>query len=126
VELMATELRDRDTKALQSAKAEFQEEYEKQKLLQYLFFKQWFALKGYCNQKGIKIIGDMPIYVVHDSAEVWVHPELFYLDHEKMPFVVAGVPPDYFSEPPVWKSCLSMDALMQTGYDWWIRRSGII
>jgi 4-alpha-glucanotransferase len=120
------ELRDRDARALQSAKAELREECEKQKLLQYFFFKQWFALKGYCNQKGIKIIGDMPIYVVHDSAEVWVHPEIFYLDHEKMPSVVAGVPPDYFSETgqlwgnPVYR----WDVLMQTGYDWWRRRVG--
>ena len=120
------ELRDRDRQALQSAKAELQEEHEKQEFLQYLFFKQWFALKAYCNQRGIQIIGDMPIYVVHDSAEVWVHPKLFHLDHEKMPSVVAGVPPDYFSETgqlwgnPVYR----WDALMQTGYDWWIRRVG--
>jgi 4-alpha-glucanotransferase len=120
------ELRDRDTRALQSAKAELQEECEKQKLLQYLFFRQWFALKAHCNQRGIKIIGDMPIYVVHDSAEVWVHPELFYLDHESMPSVVAGVPPDYFSETgqlwgnPVYR----WDVLMQTGYHWWMKRVG--
>jgi len=120
------ELRDRDGKALQSAKAEIHEEYEKQKFLQYLFFKQWFPLKAYCNRRGIKIIGDMPIYVVHDSAEAWVHPTLFYLDDEKMPSVVAGVPPDYFSETgqlwgnPVYR----WDVLVQTGYDWWIRRVG--
>ena len=120
------ELRDRDWQTLQSAKAELQEEHEKQEFLQYLFFKQWFTLKTYCNQRGIKIIGDMPIYVVHDSAEVWVHPRLFILDHEKMPSVVAGVPPDYFSETgqlwgnPVYR----WDAFMQTGYDWWIRRVG--
>ncbi len=118
------EIRDRDKETLRSAKGELQEEEEKQKFLQYLFFKQWFALKGYCNQRGIKIIGDMPIYVVHDSAEVWVHPGLFHLDHEKMPSVVAGVPPDYFSETgqlwgnPVYR----WDVLAQTGYDWWIRR----
>jgi 4-alpha-glucanotransferase len=75
---------------------------------------------------GIKIIGDMPIYVVHDSADVWVHPELFHLDCNKRPSAVAGVPPDYFSETgqlwgnPVYR----WDNLKQTGYEWWVYRVG--
>ncbi len=118
------ELRDRESQAIQSAKKQLRETCEKEKFLQYLFFKQWFALKAYCNQKGISIIGDMPIYVVHDSVDVWMYPELFRLDHQKMPVVVAGVPPDYFSETgqlwgnPVYR----WDVLAQTGYHWWVRR----
>lgn len=118
------ELRDRDKRALRSAKLELQGAHEKQEFLQYLFFKQWFNLKSYCNRKRIQIIGDMPIYVVHDSAEVWVHPKLFHLDKDKVPSTVAGVPPDYFSETgqlwgnPVYR----WDAAVDDGYDWWIRR----
>jgi 4-alpha-glucanotransferase len=95
-----------------------------EKFLQYLFFNQWGILKKYCNQKEIQIIGDIPIYVSHDSADVWMNPELFKLDDQKRPFVVAGVPPDYFSETgqlwgnPVYR----WDVLKERGYDWWVNR----
>jgi 4-alpha-glucanotransferase len=67
------------------------------KTLQCLFFRQWFKLKKYANEKGVKIIGDTPIYSAYDSAEVWAHPENFHLDHNKLPIEVAGCPPDGFS-----------------------------
>jgi 4-alpha-glucanotransferase len=117
-------LRDRDPLALQSARETFREAREKQSFLQYLLSRQWRILKGYCNERDIQIIGDVPMYVVHDSADVWVHPELFKLDQEKMPQYVAGVPPDYFSETgqlwgmPVYK----WDVLRESGYHWWIER----
>ena len=110
----------------QSIKKELDDVIEKEVFLQYLFFKQWHTLKNYCNEKGIGVIGDMPIYVVHDSAEVWVYPELFNLDNEKRPYAVAGVPPDYFSETgqlwgnPVYK----WDVLQARGFDWWLQRLG--
>jgi len=118
------ELRDRKPGALQSWKGEHHERIEREVFIQYLFSRQWLALKTYCNAKGIEIIGDMPIYVVYDSAEVWAHPELFNLDDEKRPLTVAGVPPDYFSETgqlwgnPVYR----WDAVQETNYDWWLKR----
>lgn len=118
------DLRDRDPFALRSAREDLAEEFEKQRFLQYVFYRQWTALRQYCNEKGILLIGDIPIYVVYDSADVWTHPEWFNLDPEKRPYTVAGVPPDYFSETgqlwgnPVYR----WDALMETGYDWWIQR----
>ena len=96
-----------------------------EKFLQYLFFKQWGEVKRYCNQKGIQIIGDIPIYVNDDSADVWMNPELFKLDERKKPIVVAGVPPDYFSKTgqrwgnPIYR----WDALKNSDYLWWERRS---
>ena len=68
-----------------------------QRFLQWAFFEQWRALKTSANERGIKIIGDIPIFVAHDSADVWANPDLFYLDELGNPTVVAGVPPDYFS-----------------------------
>jgi 4-alpha-glucanotransferase len=89
-----------------------------------VFYRQWNRLKDYCNRKGILIFGDIPIYVVHDSVDVWTHPELFKLDPDREPFVVAGVPPDYFSKTgQLWGNPLyRWDVLKRTGYDWWIRR----
>jgi 4-alpha-glucanotransferase len=118
------DLRDRKPRALQRAKDSYFESYEKEKFLQYLFWKQWTSLQGYCHQKGIRIIGDIPIYPVYDSADLWVYPELFNLDENKRPITVAGVPPDYFSETgqlwgnPVYK----WEILKETGYNWWIHR----
>ena len=64
---------------------------------QFQFFKQWGALKAYANDKGVQIVGDIPIFVAYDSVDVWAHPEVFYLDEDRLPTEVAGVPPDYFS-----------------------------
>ena len=118
------DLRDREPQALEEAKEDFFDSYEKEKFLQFLFWKQWRALKDYCREKGVIILGDIPIYPVHDSADLWAHPELFNLDENKQPITVAGVPPDYFSRTgqlwgnPVYR----WEVLKERGYDWWIHR----
>lgn len=99
-------------------------EIEFYEYIQYEFYKQWFRLKKYANDRGIKIIGDIPIYVAYDSADVWAHPELFQMDEEGTPQAVAGCPPDGFSATgQLWGNPLyRWDYHKQTGYDWWIRR----
>ena len=117
-------LAHRDPKALDAARARLRDEIEAQKFFQYLFFKQWLELKAYCGKKRIKIIGDMPIFVAYDSADVWTHPDLFKLDEEGRPEVVAGVPPDAFSETgQLWGNPIyDWDRMRETGFDWWIKR----
>lgn len=97
---------------------------DEQKFLQFAFFTQWANVKNYANERGIKIIGDIPIFVAMDSADVWGNPELFYLDGEGQPTVVAGVPPDYFSDTgQLWGNPLfKWDVHEKTEYAWWIRR----
>lgn len=92
--------------------------------LQYLFRMQWQTLKQYANDRNIKIIGDIPIYVSFDSVEVWAHPELFQLDENHMPLAVAGCPPDAFSaDGQLWGNPLyAWDYHKSTGYEWWISR----
>lgn len=92
--------------------------------VQYLFFKQWNALRGYLRQKGIRVIGDLPIYVPYDSADVWERPSLFQLDANRRPCGVAGVPPDYFSaDGQLWGNPLyDWDAMAADGYQWWVAR----
>ncbi|MGE0683962.1 MAG: 4-alpha-glucanotransferase [Candidatus Binatia bacterium] len=99
------------------------------KLLQLFFFTQWERLKAYANERGVKIVGDIPIYVGFDSAEVWAHPELFDLHPDtRTPRCVAGVPPDYFSETgqrwgnPLYRWRDEHGQLVQPVYDWWMRR----
>jgi 4-alpha-glucanotransferase len=87
----------RTPSALERAREELREEVEAHMFYQFLFFRQWFALKRYCNERGISIVGDLPIFVAQDSADVWTNPEQFKLDKDGKPLVVAGVPPDYFS-----------------------------
>ena len=118
------EVRDRRRGALQSLKKDLSDAIERERFLQYIFFHQWFALKQYCNGKGIQIIGDMPIYVDYDSVDVWTHPEIFNLDAEKRPVAVAGVPPDYFSATgQLWGNPLyQWETLRNRGYDWWLQR----
>lgn len=117
-------LRLRQPQALQQAKARLHGEMEFYCFLQWKFFSQWSELKHYANQKGIEIIGDMPIYVSMDSADVWANSHLFWLDESKTPIDVAGCPPDAFSEDgQLWGNPLyRWDVLAQTEYDWWIRR----
>jgi 4-alpha-glucanotransferase len=95
-----------------------------QKYIQYLFFSQWNALKTYANAYGIKIIGDMPIFMSHDSADLWSHPDLFHLDAAGQPTVVAGVPPDQFrATGQLWGNPLyRWDRMAATGFQWWIER----
>lgn len=92
--------------------------------VQFIFAKQWKKFKEYVNSLGIKIIGDIPLYVAYDSSDVWGHPELFRLDEDLKPTAVAGVPPDYFSEKgQLWGNPLyDWDALSAANYDWWIER----
>lgn len=94
--------------------------------IQYLFYRQWDELREYAAEKEIGIIGDMPIYVAMDSADVWAEPQYFQLDEENIPAAVAGVPPDYFSEDgQLWGNPLyDWDRLKADGYGWWIRRIG--
>ncbi len=91
---------------------------------QYLFSRQWMALKGYANKKGISIVGDIPIYVAFDSADTWANPELFWLDKENVPIAVAGCPPDAFSATgQLWGNPLyKWDYHEETGFAWWVRR----
>ena len=117
-------LRDRQSGALRAAQKELSSRIDREKFGQYLFFRQWSSLKKYGHERGVQIIGDIPIYVDHDSADVWVHPELFKLDESKKPYVVAGVPPDYFSKTgqrwgnPIYR----WDILKEEGYPWWTQR----
>ncbi len=94
------------------------------KMLQFLFFDQWYDLKQYANQQGIKIVGDIPIFVCLDSADVWANPELFQLEEDGFPTVVAGVPPDYFSETgQLWGNPLyDWKVHEKQGFSWWISR----
>lgn len=94
------------------------------KFAQFQFFKQWIALKEFANLRGVRILGDIPIYVAHDSADVWAHPGLYQLDEDGNPTVVAGVPPDYFSATgQLWGNPIyRWDVHAERGYDWWIER----
>jgi 4-alpha-glucanotransferase len=96
----------------------------RQKFIQFEFFRQWKSLKKYCNERDIEIIGDIPIFVAHDSADVWANPGLFDLDETGNPKTIAGVPPDYFSETgQCWGNPLyRWDAMEKAGYRWWIDR----
>ncbi len=92
--------------------------------IQFLFYRQWDALRAYLREKNIGIIGDMPIYVAMDSADVWAEPLSFLLDEKNLPKEVSGVPPDYFSEDgQLWGNPLyRWDAMAENGYEWWLRR----
>jgi 4-alpha-glucanotransferase len=117
-------LAGRDPAAMNSAKEKLQDEIEAQRFYQYLFFKQWFELKKYCNDRDIKLIGDLPIFVAHDSADVWTDPEEFKLDANGQPIVVAGVPPDYFSKTgQLWGNPLyNWERMLAEGFSWWTKR----
>lgn len=117
-------LRDRNPDALQAAKQEHAEGLQQHIFNQFLFFRQWRAVCAHASKLGIKIIGDIPIFVAHDSADVWSHPELFFLDEKGQAKVVAGVPPDYFSPTgQLWGNPLYRWKVHRaSGYDWWIQR----
>jgi 4-alpha-glucanotransferase len=116
--------RDRDKTAIDSIKIELAEQVKYEKFLQYLFFKQWAQLKKYCNNRGIKIIGDIPIYVGFNSADVWSHPEHFKLTMSKKMRFISGVPPDLFSSTgQLWNNPVyDWTKLKKDGFEWWIRR----
>lgn len=118
------DLRDRDPAALEQARMVYQTDVSGHMFNQFIFFKQWFELRKRAIDRKIQIIGDIPIFVAHDSAEVWSHPELFYLDEQGKPTVVAGVPPDYFSETgQLWGNPLyRWEVLAADNFSWWIDR----
>lgn len=118
----------RHPKAIKAWSKRLKGEVRLHKFNQYVFFEQWLALKKYANDRGIKIIGDVPIFVAFDSADVWANPELFYLDDKGFPTVVAGVPPDYFSRTGQrWGNPLyRWDRLAEDGYAWWSERLRMI
>ncbi|OGV47270.1 MAG: 4-alpha-glucanotransferase [Lentisphaerae bacterium GWF2_57_35] len=118
------ELGGRQADALKKAAQQYRAEIRNAKILQFLFDDQWSQLRQFCHEKGIKMVGDIPIFVAHDSADVWAHPELYYLDDKGFPTVVAGVPPDYFSSTgQLWGNPLyRWDVHRNTGYAWWVAR----
>jgi 4-alpha-glucanotransferase len=117
-------IRLRVSRDLEIFKEKFADDLLKYRFEQFLFYKQYRSLKAYCNEKNIKLIGDMPIYVNYDSVDVWTHPKLFKLDKKLKPKFVSGVPPDYFSKTgqrwgnPVY----DWTRMKKTGYEWWINR----
>ncbi len=114
----------RDPGALDQARAEHASLIREHQWLQWVFDTQWSAVKQYANDKGIRLFGDLPIFVAHDSADVWANRDLFYLDEKGQPTVIAGVPPDYFSETGQrWGNPLyRWDRMREDGYAWWIKR----
>lgn len=122
----AEDIRLRYTFAMEYYQKELYFDIEFQKYMQFKYYTQWMELKSYANEKGINIIGDIPIYVAMDSADVWAHPELFQLDEHNLPTAVAGCPPDGFSATgQLWGNPLyRWDYHKQTGYQWWMERLG--
>jgi 4-alpha-glucanotransferase len=116
--------RQRDPKTLIAFQKDRVVDIERHSFRQFLFFRQWRRLLEYAHEQGIQIIGDIPIFVAHDSADVWANPDLFYLDEEGKPTVIAGVPPDYFSPTgQLWGNPLyRWDVHAADGYSWWIAR----
>jgi 4-alpha-glucanotransferase len=118
------ELRDRQSAAIAEIRQKLARAIERQVYRQFLFFEQWAQLRRYAKEKGIQIIGDIPIFVAHDSADVWAHPGLFFLNSLGKPTVVAGVPPDYFSATgQLWGNPLYRWKVHKaSGYAWWLDR----
>jgi len=114
----------RDEASLNGWRSRLASRIEWHKFLQFEFHRQWTSLRGYCAERGIRLIGDTPIYVAHDSAEVWANPDLFYLGADGEPTVVAGVPPDYFSDTGQrWGNPIyNWQRMAETDYEWWVNR----
>lgn len=118
------DIRLREDEAMEHYKEKLCVEIDFYQYMQYEFFKQWNKLKAYANQKDIRIIGDIPIYVAMDSADTWAHPELFQLDKSNVPVAIAGCPPDGFSATgQLWGNPLyRWEYHKETGYKWWLSR----
>jgi 4-alpha-glucanotransferase len=114
----------RQPEALKEWRARLANEIEALEFEQYMFFRQWRSLHNYARERGIRIMGDLPIYVAHDSADVWANPDLFQLDAAGDPAVMSGVPPDYFSATgQLWGNPIyRWDRMAETGFRWWIDR----
>jgi len=117
-------LRQRDSDALAEAGVRYADAIERYTFYQFVFYRQWTAVRDHAHHRGIRIVGDIPIFVAYDSADVWANPELFFLDEAGQPTVVAGVPPDYFSATgQLWGNPLyRWNVLKERDYDWWIAR----
>ncbi|MEM9999178.1 MAG: 4-alpha-glucanotransferase, partial [Bacteroidota bacterium] len=114
----------RDPDALDAARTDHADAVDLHTFAQFVVDKQWSDLWAYCRQRSIRILGDLPIYVAHDSSDVWANQDLFFLEDDGQPTVVAGVPPDYFSETgqrwgnPIYR----WGRMKRNGYNWWVRR----
>lgn len=119
-----SELAQRDPGTIQAFKKAHQTEYDYQVWLQFEFFNQWYSLKNRANQEGIRILGDIPIFVDHNSADVWANPQFFEVDNQGNRKLIAGVPPDYFSETgQLWGNPqYKWEILRKDGYSWWVER----
>ena len=117
-------IRDRTAKALTQARKQLAEHIEQARFEQFLFFRQWAALKNYANTRGVLLFGDLPIFVAQDSAEVWAQREYFAIDDRGQALTVAGVPPDYFSETGQrWGNPhYRWDRMQSDGFSWWVAR----
>ncbi len=117
-------IRDREPESMRAWSERLAKQLRAIRFWQFEFFRQWEDLKAYCRQRDIRRMGDIPIYVAHDSADVWARPELFYLDGQGNPTVVSGVPPDYFSATgQLWGNPIyRWDVLEADGFRWWIER----
>jgi 4-alpha-glucanotransferase len=118
------DLAKREPTAIAKAIPELADSIDQFRFGQFILLRHWQELKNYANQRGVRILGDLPIFVSQDSSDVWANPELFLLDKDHRPRVVAGVPPDYFSaDGQLWGNPIyDWEALKQTGYRWWIDR----
>ncbi len=116
--------RDRDPRVLAKWRGQLEGQIESQKFLQFAFFEQWRELREYARARKVRIMGDLPIYVSHDSSDVWVNRQYFHLDAQGNSTVVSGVPPDYFSQTgQLWGNPIyDWDALAKDGYGWWLDR----
>ncbi|HLO27667.1 MAG TPA: 4-alpha-glucanotransferase [Anaerolineales bacterium] len=117
-------LRKREPAVMLKARQEHSENVLRYSFYQFLFFRQWNKLRSYANERDIKIIGDIPIFIAYDSADAWAHPDLFFLGEDDLPTVVAGVPPDYFSATgQLWGNPLyRWDVHKKSAYAWWLER----
>mgnify|MGYP001176841691 CR=1 FL=1 len=117
-------IRSREPGEMARLREELHDEIEREKFLQFVFSRQWYSLKRYCNDRGIRIIGDFPMFMNYDAVDIWTNPELFKVDQELKPLYLAGSPPDTFSEKGQLFNCAvyDWDRLGSTGFEWWLRR----
>jgi len=118
------DLRDRNKEALGKAAEQHSAEIMTEKYAQFLFARQWHELKSFCNSHAVRIIGDVPIYISHDSSDIWANPQFWKLEPDKSIGGIAGVPPDYFNDKgQLWNMPVyNWKLLKDTNYEWWIQR----
>ena len=118
------EISNRNSEEVRRLHEELSEAIDREKFLQYIFYQQWHSLKNSCNSKGIQIIGDFPMFMNYDAVDIWINPELFKVDEKLKPYLLAGSPPDAFSEDGQLFNCAVFDweMLKRSGFSWWVRR----